>query len=373
MMTPRERVRTALAHEEPDFTPCDYFSTPEIHLALLKHFGLSAEDDDVVTTGGNSLTTGRNALTERLGTDIRYVNAPYTGPPLPTFDDGSTIDIWGIRRIKMPNEYGEYAEAVNTPYAAWTTVEQAEGFDWPDPDWFDYEAMPGICEPLGDTAIAAGAFNIQDFINAVAYGRGVEQVLVDIALEDPVYLYIVERRHQFFMRHIERILDAAAGRIDLVLCGDDFGSQRGLLISPEKFDRIFAPKKKELFDLIHAFGAKVTHHCCGSSRDLIPRFIECGMDSLQTIQARAAGMDPYELKKAFRGQLTLHGAVDVQGWLQAATPEEIEQEVNHLMDEVGAGGGFIIAPSHQIQPDTPLENVLAFYRTVARRRGVSLD
>ncbi len=372
-MTPRQRVRAALDHSDPDYTPCDYFATPEIHLALLKHFGLSTEDTKAVTSGGATVMPSLGALTERLGTDIRYVNPPYTGPPLPTFDDGSTMDIWGIRRIKMPNEYGEYAEAVNLPYAQWTTVEEAEQFDWPDPDWFDYDAMPELCAGLGDAAVATGAFHVQDFINAIAYGRGVEQVLMDIALEDPVYLYVVEKRQEFFLRAIERTLDAAAGRIDLVLCGDDFGTQRGLLISPEKFDRLFAPKKKELCDLVHAYGAKVTHHCCGSSRDLIPRFIECGMDALQTIQPQAAGMDPYELKREFRGQFTLHGAVDVQGWLQAATPEEIEQEVNHLMDEVGAGGGFIIAPSHQIQPDTPLENVLAVYRTIAARRGISID
>jgi uroporphyrinogen decarboxylase len=83
-------------------------------------------------------------------------------------------------------------------------------------------------------------------------------------------------------------------------------------------------------------------------------------------------MDPYELKAAFRGQIALHGAVDVQGFLQRATPQEIEQEVNRLMDEVGNDGGFIIGPSHHIQPDTPLENVLAFYGAVATRRGIEL-
>ncbi len=202
--------------------------------------------------------------------------------------------------------------------------------------------------------------------------------MIDVATEDPVFLYLVERRHRFYLGHVERILEAGGGRIDLVLCGDDFGSQRGPLISPAKFDRFFAAKKKELFDLVHSFGAKVTHHCCGSSRALIPRFIECGMDALQTIQPQAAGMDPYELKAEFAGQITLpslpraHRAVDVQGWLQRATPHEIEREVNRLMDEVGAGGGYIISPSHHIQPDTPLENVLAFYRTVAGRRGHDL-
>ena len=352
-MTPRQRVQAALNHSQPDFTPCDYFATPEIRRALSEHFGVS----------------GDNEIRRCLGTDIRFIEPPYSGPPLRKFDDGSTVDVWGIRRRPMPNQYGEYAEPVGFAYAAWTTVEEAEQFDWPDPDWFDYEAVGALCREHPDMAIGAGSYGTQDFINGVAFGRGVEQVLVDIAVEDPVYLYIVGKRHRFYMRHIERILDAGGGRIDLVLCGDDFGSQRGPLIAPETFDRLFAPKKREFFDMIHSHGAKVTHHCCGSSRALIPRFIDCKMDSLQTIQPQAAGMNPYELKKEFAGRIALHGAVDVQGWLQRASVHEIEQEINRLMDEVGNGGGFILGPCHNIQPDTPLENVLALYRTVARRRG----
>ena len=128
-----------------------------------------------------------------------------------------------------------------------------------------------------------------------------------------------------------------------MLCGDDFGTQRGLLISPASFERLFAAKKQKLFDLVHSFGAKVSHHCCGSSRALFPRFIQCGMDALQTVQPQAAGMNPYELKRDFAGKIALHGAVDVQGWLQQARPAAIEAEVNRLMDEVGGGGGFILA------------------------------
>jgi uroporphyrinogen decarboxylase len=144
------------------------------------------------------------------------------------------------------------------------------------------------------------------------------------------------------------------------------------LISPAAFDRLFAAKKKELFDLVHGYGVMVSHHCCGSSRLLIPRFVECGMDALQTVQPQAVGMNPYDLKREFAGQIVLHGAVDVQGWLQRATPAEIRGEVDHLMEEVGRGGGFILAPCHQIQPDTPLENVLALYEAVAERRGRSI-
>jgi uroporphyrinogen decarboxylase len=369
-MTPRERVRAALNHNEPDFTPCDYYATPEIHAALLRHFGLEEPRSTTVAMGGGTAAMEDGGIAERLGSDLRYFNPPYIGPPMPKFDDGSSMSFWGIRRRPMANQYGEYAEPVEWPYAAWKTVEEAELFRWPNPDWFDCDAVRAFCAKHPDSAIVAGGTHVQDFINGVAFGRGVEQVLLDIASDDPVYLYIVERRHRFYMAYVERMLTAAVGRIDVVACGDDFGTQRGLLISPAAFDRIFADKKKELFDLVHSFGAKVSHHCCGSSRALIPRFIQCGMDALQTIQATAVGMNPYELKREFGGRIALHGAVDVQGWLQRATPAEIEAEVNRLMDEVGAGGGFILGPSHHLQPDTPLENVLAVYRTVAKRRGV---
>jgi uroporphyrinogen decarboxylase len=352
-MTSRERVQAAFAHVQPDCTPCDYFGTPEIHRALLAHFGVT--DDD--------------ALLDRLGTDLRIINPPYVGPPLPTFPDGSFADIWGVIRRPMPNEYGEYAESVVLPYATWTKLEQAKAFNWPSPDWYDYGAIPAICGKYPDKAIAVGSFGVQDFINGVAFGRGVEQVLIDIATEDPVYLYIVERRHRFYMEQIERSLKAAKGRIDMVLVGDDFGTQRGPLISGETFDHLFAPKKKELFDMVHSYGAKVSHHCCGSSRQLIPRFIGVGMDALQTIQPQAAGMSPYELKAAFAGRIVLHGGVDVQGGLQRSTPQQVEQEVHRLMDEVGKNGGFILGPCHNIQPDTPVENALAIYRAVAKRRG----
>jgi uroporphyrinogen decarboxylase len=372
MMTPRERVLATLSHSQPDFIPCDYYATPEIHGGLLEYFGLTDAPGATKLAFTPMGGPGDNLLPERLGHDIRYIAPPYTGPPLPSYDDGSKMDLWGIRRRPVPNQFGEYAEPVHAPYAEWTTVEQATAFPWPDPNWFDYDAMPAICARYPDMALGAGSFGVQDFINGVAFGRGVEQVLMDIAMEDPVYLYIVERRHKFYMEYIERTLKAARGRIDMVLCGDDFGSQRGPLISPASFDRLFAPKKKELFDLAHAYGAKVSHHCCGSSRALIPRFIACGMDALQTIQARAEGMNPYGLKRDFGDKLALHGAVDVQGWLQQATPPEIEAEVNRLMDEVGRGGGYILGPSHQLQPDTPIENVLTVYRTVARRRGRSL-
>lgn len=248
-MTPRERVQAAMAHTEPDFTPCDYFATPEIREALFGYYQVASD----------------NEICECLGTDIRIANPPYTGPSPKTFDDGSSIDEWGVRRLPMPNEFGEYAEAIGRPYGAFETVEDVNRFQWPDPDCYDYDALPTMCASHGDLAIATGGFYVQDFINRVAMGRGVEQTLFDIAEENPVYLRMVEIRHRFYMQYVERILGAARGRIDLVLCGDDFGTQRGPLISMRSFDRLFAPLKKEFFDMVHSHGAKIRCRFSGES------------------------------------------------------------------------------------------------------------
>lgn len=350
-MNSKERVKAAFAHTQPDKTPIDYFGTPEINDALFRHYNVK----DI------------NNIRVALGTDIVYINPLYTGPTLPNYKDGSEMNIWGIVKKPMPNEYGDYMESVNFPYAEWKSPKDAEQFPWPNPNNYDFQQIPSLCDTYPDKAIFTGQFSIQDFINGIAFGRGVEQVLLDIALEEPVFLYIMEKRHSFYMTYVENILKAGKGKIDAVLCGDDFGTQRGLLISPKSFETLFAPKKKEFFDMVHSYNAKVTHHCCGSSRELIPKFIDIGMDSLQTIQPQAEGMNPYELKQEYGNHLTLHGAVDAQGWLQRASKDEIDREVQNLCSNVGKNGGYILSPSHHIQPDTPIENVIFMYNLLGER------
>ncbi len=134
------------------------------------------------------------------------------------------MNIWGIRKKPMPNEYGDYAEPINFP--------MPNGPRWKKPKPFSGLILIGTitarCRRCAtSTLIIAwepGSFSVQDFINGVAFGRGVEQTLIDIAQRDPVYLYIVEKRHQFYMEVTERTLQAAKARLILFLCGDDFGA-----------------------------------------------------------------------------------------------------------------------------------------------------
>jgi uroporphyrinogen decarboxylase len=93
------------------------------------------------------------------------------------------------------------------------------------------------------------------------------------------------------------------------------------------------------------------------------------MDAVQTIQTSAEGMNPFDLKEKYGSEITLYGAVDVQGWLQQASGVEIEEYLGSLTHEVGKNGGFVCSPSHYLQPDIPLANIIHLYKSLARLRG----
>jgi uroporphyrinogen decarboxylase len=349
-MTPKERVLTALSHNEPDQCPCDYIGTPEVDKKLKDYF--STEDMDEVL--------------EKLGTDLRVVDAPYVGPQLRKWDDGRFENYWGSIRKPVSNEAGIYNEAVQFPYAEFKLVEDVKKFRWPKVDWFDYSKMVDYCRKHRDHAIVFGSPGNMDLINGTSYGRGVEQTLYDIALEDPVGLACMEKRFECCYEISEKALKTADGRIDILWIGDDYGTQNGLLMSPEKWRKLFFSKLKTMCELGHDYGAKVMLHSCGGTRPLWPGLIEAGVDIYQTVQPEAHDMDPAWLNAEFGDRICFHGTISIQKTLPFGTPEEVATEVRNRINTVGKNGGLIVAPAHNTQPDTPVENLLALYREVHR-------
>ncbi|MHC4426897.1 MAG: uroporphyrinogen decarboxylase family protein [Planctomycetota bacterium] len=349
-MTPKERVLTALSHKDPDRCPCDYIGTPEVDEKLKAHFG--TESMDVVL--------------ERLGVDLRVVDAPYVGPELRVWDDGRFENYWGSIRKPVRNEAGTYNEAVELPYSSFKSVEDVEKFRWPKVEWFDYSQLAEECRKYSDYAVVFGSPGNMDLINGTAYGRGVEQVIYDIALEDAVGLACMEKRFECCYERSEQGLKAANGKIDILWIGDDYGTQNGLLISPEKWRKLFFPRLKAMCALGHRYGAKVMLHSCGSTRPLWDGLIEAGVDIYQTVQPEARDMDPAELKAEFGDRMCLHGTISIQKTLPFGTPADVSAEVRQRIETVGKNGGLIVAPAHNTQPDTPVENILALYETVER-------
>jgi len=185
--------------------------------------------------------------------------------------------------------------------------------------------------------------------------------MVDIMTEDPVGVAVIDRRVGHYLDYCRRGLQAAGGTVDILCLGEDCGNQRGRMFPPKVFDRFFVPRIQPFIDLAHEYGALAMLHSCGDTSQIMPTFIEMGLDILDAMQPEPAGMDPATIKRLYGDRLTFCGLVSTQHTLPHGSVEDVRREVRERIEVVGEGGGYILSPAHCIQPDTPLENVLAIY------------
>jgi uroporphyrinogen decarboxylase len=298
---------------------------------------------------------------DRYDVDLRYIPGPeYIGPPLKNGQD-----IWGVKRttvnVSVTGGTETYREVAESPLAAAEGVEQIENYAWPSPNWFDYSVVEAQCDAVyaqGRVVVFMG-----DRLNRVAqlkpamYVRGMENILIDLAMRQEIAQAILSKIKAFYLSYLDRILEAAKGKIDIVLTGDDFGSQNGLLMSPEMWRTFIKPGFAEYIRLIECYGAKSMHHTCGSVVKLIPDLIDCGLDVLQSIQPDAANISLADLKARFGAKLCFHGGISIQQTMPFGTPNEVRQEVKRIADVVKPDGGYIFSTAHNIQADTSVENV----------------
>ena len=343
-MTSRKRVLGSVTRSGFDRIPVKYDAAEEIDRALMGKLSLS----------------DRESLLVRLGDDFRYVAPRYAGGGPVAEMDMSLKGLWGEEYVRREAGGGSIYEVTKMPYADVRTREEAEALVQPSPDWFDVSRLASDCRSCAGYAVACGEPGHMDFINGIARCRGFETVLMDIADESPAYLALVEQRAAFFQEFYRRALDAAHGRIDFIHVGEDVATQMGLLLSPEKFLRLFGGAYRRLFDMVHAHRARVMFHSCGSVAEMIPHLIDLGVDVLDVVQVNAAGMDLERLKDEFGADISFCGTLCTQKLLVFGTPSEVRSEVRkraRLFDT----GGLILAPTHSIAPSTPLENILAAY------------
>ncbi len=341
-MNSKDRVSTSLSWQEPDRVPCQIYLTPEFHKKLAVHFD------------------GRNVL-DCLGIDFRGVNPAYRGK-IREPHDGIHHDMWGAGyRTVQHGEDGAYQEAVELPLADLKTMDDVEAYPWPSADDFDYSNIAAACDTIVDYAICCRGAGTPDIVNGVSRGRGMEQVLMDIALRDEVGMAIIEKRVEIEYQIAKRTLEAGKGKIDILCLGEDTGNQNGRMVSPRDFDEVFRPALQRFIDLAHEYGAKAMLHSCGDTHEIMPTFIDMGLDILDAMQPEPAGMDLEAIRSMCKGRLAFCGLISTQDTLPFRTEAECRAEARHRLDVIAKGGGYIFAPAHCIQPDTPLENVLAVF------------
>ena len=354
-MNSKERVQTALHHQEPDRVPLDFWWSREIMHRLLRTCGLQDQE----------------TLQDYLGSDIRSVYPAYIGPPLQRLSDGSYEDFWGVFRTPFSHSRsGEYDEVTSPLLTDAARLEDIDRIRWPSPDWFDYESLIPQCQKYRDYAIMVGKMGreSQTLFIQLWYYRGLEKILIDL-IEWPEFVErLIGKIMEFRLQHIERMLAVVKGRADILQIADDYGTQNGLIMSVQLWKRFFAAHLKQIAGMAHAAGLKVFLHSDGGIRPLIPDLIDIGIDILNPIQPAAAGMDPSGLKRDFGENLCFHGGIDTQRTLPFGTREEVIREVEERISVLGKDGGYILAPVHTVEPDVPVENVLAVYDTVKARK-----
>ena len=346
----RERVRLALDHQETDRTPiamvCAGINPParrDLARFLERERGLSVDDY------------------LRPIIDIVALSPRYIGPRL-----RNGVDIWGVRRKPISYGRGAYDEISHYPLAQATCVDDLLRHRWPAADWFDYAAIPEqISRINADEPYCLMMGHGGNIFETAWYMRGFQNAFMDIALDSETIRYILERVTQFYVAHCERVLAAADGEVDLVFTADDVGSQKGLLMSLEMWERFLKPCHQRLNAVIHSYGARVIYHTDGAVMPAVPGLIDMGVDVLQALQFDAEGMDPVQLKSRFGDALCFEGGISVQKTLPFGSVADVRDEVRERIAVLGKGGGYILGPSHAIQAGTPPENIVTMFDTAS--------
>ena len=340
-----ERVRAALSHRAPDRVPIDYTATPEA-TANLKRF-LHIENGE--------------ALLQKLGVDIRGMDADYIGPKLKTLADGITESIWGYRQRKQSYGIGIYDEFAYHPLAGANTLEDIENHTWPDPDWWDCSTLQAKIKSIQEKGPFALKSGWKGIFEISWYMRGLEQFLEDLVVRPEFALAIMKRVSDFHMECTYRLLSVAKGKIHIIYTFDDVGTQKGPMVNPKILQELLFPLHRKHNDLIHEFGAKVIFHSCGSVFSLMDDFIVMGVDILNPLQPLAVDMDHKKIKERFGQRLCFCGGIDIQKLLPFGSVEEVRESVSHTIEILGQQGGYIMETAHAIQADAPAENIVAMY------------
>jgi uroporphyrinogen decarboxylase len=354
-MKHRDRVFMALNHEEADRCPMQISFTPEFASRLRAE--LHFQDSSVYNPhgGGNTYALERWLGEDMLLTSVGWANCYYQQP-------GDYVDEWGVgwKQCGYTTRYGKgsYTEMCHHPLAD----EKALGtYRPPDPNRAElYEDAPRTIRNFKDEYWIVGVTVTTIFETAWAL-RGLEQMLMDFALNPELAERILEIPYQYHLAAAKRLVQMG---VDMIWTGDDMGGQKAMIISPACWRKFLKPRMANFIAELKAINpqVKVAYHSDGMIAPIIPELIEIGVDVLNPIQP--ASMNPAEIKREFGDKLCFWGSIDEQYTLPFGSPDEIRREVKERLRTIGKKGGLILAPTHHVQLDTPMENFLAMQRTI---------
>ena len=351
-MNSKERVHAALRREPVDRVPIFMWFQPSTARRL-----------------GALLEIPPDRVAEAMGNDVRqaWVSNNYAMEGIVHEREGAGhVDYWGVGWVKV----GEFNQVNRFPLQD-ASDEAVRRYVYP------YDRVEDLLRNMEPVAACAEAYFIGCDVSPCLFEmvwrlRGLDQTLFDMAANPALAAKMLDDAAAFCLHLSE--LACERFPLDWLWTGDDIASQRGMMMSPQYWRAAMRPHLARIFEVGKRRGLWVAYHCCGSLRPIIPDLIEMGLDVLNPIQANTPGMDALELKREFGKDLAFMGGVDTQGLLPAGSPDDVRRETARLIEAMTAdGGGYILAASHTVPPEAPLENIFAMYEAAGVCREEIFD
>ena len=359
-MTSKERVRAALTRDRmPDRVPLQFDLSRALGERLGEKYGIPVRytpahyADVTYRISANELRVG-------MGSDCVVVGMGLPTGYTPRVDEsGLEFNEFGMGMRQGPL----YMDVIHYPLAGVESVRDVEEYELPDPlAEGRYQDAGELIEKFGDRYFIVGDIEVTLW-GLMQQLVGIEKLLMDTATGEPYVEALLEKCEGFAMAAGCKLISMG---VDGIWLGDDFGTQKGMIMSPAMWRRKFKESYRRVYGALKAANPRVMimQHCDGAVAPILGDWIEVGLEVFNPVQPNVPGHDPVELKKRFGQSLSFWGAIDQQQLLPFGTPAEIAADVREKIRILGEGGGYMASPAHIIQEDTPLENVEALIQAV---------
>jgi uroporphyrinogen decarboxylase len=318
---------------------------------------------------GELLEIPASAVGAAMGDDVcmTWVNNNWAMEGIVHEHDGEGhVDPWGVRWVRQ----GAFNQPVGSPLAE-VSRDQMLAYRFPD------EKLDFLLRLMDPVLAQKERYFIGCDVSPCVFEmywrlRGLENAIMDIATDPELTAAMFSKCAAFALTLAERACMELP--IDWLWSGDDVAGQESMIMSPASWRELIKPLMARIFAVGKSHGLWVAHHCCGALRPIIPDLVEIGLDVLNPVQAGCPGMDPLELKRDFGANLSFMGGVDTQKLLPFSSAAEVRRETERLIRGMTAGGGgYILAASHTIPPETPDENIFALYEAAGISRQEIYD